>query len=93
VHWPSGFLLVRSERRPNAKGYPLSRLSIGAAGRVVSYLKTFRTKHAASMAPEDPKFRHLFYLFKAPSALDYEISNNATYGPRCFTRAVRAPWR
>jgi hypothetical protein len=42
------------------------------------------------MAPEDLKFKYLFYLFKAPSALNSEISNNAIYGPRCFTRAVRA---
>jgi hypothetical protein len=29
----------------------------------------------------DSKFRHPFYLFKAPSALECEASNEATHGP------------
>jgi hypothetical protein len=39
---------------------------------------------AASVAParpRDPKFGYPFYLFKALSALDCEISNKATHGP------------
>jgi hypothetical protein len=37
--------------------------------------------HFIPLRSEDLKFKYSFYLFKASSALEDEISNKATYGP------------